>query len=350
MKKVVLLAAAAFVIFLIVNGIQSSIERAQTVVKSIEDVQAQEGIPVVVTDVVTRDLIEFRSFTGQVKGLEQADATAMILEKIEGINVTVGSRVNRDQVLVNLDRTNPAARYRQASDAFAEAVKDRERSSDLLEAGAISEQMYDRAVLAENIARADLDAVNRMLEVRAPISGLVTDIFYDEGETVNPGAPIIRVAKLETVITEIEVGDSEIPLFSEGLSARIQTRTFPDRVFEGRVSRIALSTNPSARNFTIKIEIPNLEHLLKPGMFTTVDVVISEATNRVAVPADALVSENGSTFVYIINGETARKVPVVQGITSGTWVEVSGEISESDIVVIEGHNKLQNGSKVVVIS
>ena len=351
MKKVIFLILAGIVVVLVVIGIQSSIKKAQTTVITIEDIQEREGIPVVTVQAERRDLFLVRNFTGSIKGIEQADATAMILEKIETIHVPLGARVRKGQVLLSLDHQNPTVRYQQTNDALAEAEKELERSTGLLKAGAISEQIHDKAVLAEKIARADFDAINRLLEIRAPVDGIVTDIFRERGETVSPGVPIIRIAKLDIVITEIEVGETDIALVKKGLRARVRTNSFPGKTFHGILTKIALSTNPDARNFTIKIEIPNPEHLLKPGMFTIVDLIIAVSAGVAATPIDALISENGKSYIYVLQGDmTVRKELVTTGIVDGEWVEIIDGVAVDDTVVLEGHNRLTDGSIVVIVS
>lgn len=354
MKKVYFLIATGIlvlVVSLVYLGVQSSIEKAQTVVESIEDIQAAEGVPVVITRAEKRDLLQIRSFIGSVKGIEQADATAAILEKIETINVSPGDRVVKDQLLLTLDRQNPSTRFRQSQDALDSAIKELERSKNLFEAGGISEQLYERAVLVERIARADFEAVNRLLEIKAPISGIITDVFFERGETVSPGVPILRIADLKSVYTEIEVGESDIHLVKKGLQAEVRTNSAPGRKFTGTVSSVALSANPEARNFTIKIEVPNPDLILKPGMFTIVDLVVGRSDEVTSVPLDALVTEDGVSFIYVVSEDMkAKRVAVTPGIVYKEWVEVTGNVSPGETIILEGQNKVSDGVKVVVVS
>jgi RND family efflux transporter MFP subunit len=355
MKRI--LYTLAFIVFgvivivLIISGIKESKRRSQEKPVSIDSIQKQEGIPVTVVKAEKRTIMQTRTFTGTVKGSEQADATSMILEKIEAIHVKLGDQVKKDQLLVTLDRQNPTARYRQVSDAYADAKKELERSKALFDAGAISQQLYDKAVLAEKIARASVDDVTRLLEVRAPIDGTVTDIFFETGQTVSPGVPIIKIARLNQLITEVVVGEKDIPQIAVGQRAIITTSSYPGRIFNGRISSKALSTNPAARNFTIKILFENTNNLLKPGMFTAVDVILNEKLGALVVPVDALVKENGGMFVYVVAPDsTVRKVSVQSGLSDGEWVSITGSVSLNDTVVIEGQNKLKEGVKVTIIS
>ncbi|MCH7782446.1 efflux RND transporter periplasmic adaptor subunit, partial [candidate division KSB1 bacterium] len=70
-----------------------------------------------------------------------------------------------------------------------------------------------------------------------------------------------------------------------------------------------------------------------------------------AVPTDAIISEDGNAYIYIVNsGMVVEKVPVSPGIVDGEWVEIQGEVSAGASVILEGHNKVVDGTKVTVIS
>ncbi|MFC1513712.1 efflux RND transporter periplasmic adaptor subunit [candidate division KSB1 bacterium] len=351
MKKIVFVILAAIVIFYTYLGVQDFIKRSETTIVTIEDIQEQDGVPVLTTTIEERDLYLVRSFNGSIKGIEQADVTSKIMERISEVKVSLGDRVKMDEVLIEFDPLSPGIGFKQASDALEDAKKDFERSKNLLDAGALSKQMHEKAELALKIAQSNFNDVLKLTEVKAPFEGTVTDIFYKKGETVAPGLPIIRIARLDRVISEIEVGETDLPLLETGQKSRIKTGSFAGITFEGIVNKIALSKDPITRNFIVEIEIPNPGHLLKPGMFAAVDLIIGKSENVLAVPEDAIVSENGTAFIYLVDANAiAKKVLVEEGIKDGEWIEVKGDINSGDEIVVEGHNRLSDGAKVIKVS
>ncbi|MCP4723500.1 MAG: efflux RND transporter periplasmic adaptor subunit [bacterium] len=351
MKKYIFMILFVFVIVLIYRGIEASIERSRTEVMTIDAYQEQNGVPVVTAKAAMKDLSLTKSYTGSIRGYEQADAAAKIMEKIEKFNVTLGQKVREGQLLLTLDKQNPTAQYRQAKDALDNANNDLDRNKELLEVGAISQQVFEKVELAAKIAQANFDAVVSMLEVKSPISGTVTDIFYEKGETVSPGMPIMRIATLGRVVIEIQVGETEIPLLEKGQKALVSAKSFPDQVFDGSVYTIALSTDPQKRNFNIEILIPNSEMKLKPGMFSVVELIIDRVQEVIAVPADAVLKNGDTSYIYVVQSNmTVKQVMVDPGVNDGEWIEVPAGISEGDVVVIEGHNRLKDGVKVITES
>ena len=350
MKKVVFSVLFIVVVLLVINGVRASIERSRTEILTIEDIQVRDGVPVRVSPVVKKDLRTIRSFTGSIKGITQADAVSVIMEKVLDIKVSLGDEVKSGQHLITLDHRTTSA-YRNISEALDDAKLDLKRTEELFKAGAVSQQIYDKAKLRVKVAQADMDAAEWRQKISAPIDGIVTDIFIRKGESVAPGIPLVRIAQLEKVITEVFVSEADIPLIKNGQGAIIKISSYPEREFDGIVSRVALSTNPGARNFTVRVDIQNPEHLLKPGMFAAVDLIVGEKKNVIAVPANALIKENGKCYVYRVNPDnTVQKVPVTTGITEGEWIQVSGEINTESSIVVEGHNKLSDGAKIVVVS
>ncbi|MFC1728821.1 efflux RND transporter periplasmic adaptor subunit [candidate division KSB1 bacterium] len=351
MKKLLFLILAGAVVVFVILGVQASIERARTTVMTIEDYQAEKGIPVVAEKVEIRNLRSILSYTGTIKGIEQADVSAAVnIEKVLNVHVTPGQTVRRDQLLISLDDRNTSA-SRRAQDALEDARRDFERTQELFNAGAVSQQVLDKAELLLKAAQAEVDAVAWRHKVSSPLAGTVTDVFVEKGQTVTAGTPLVRVAQLDRVLTEILVAETDITKVRKRQSAVIRTRSFADIEFTGAVTEIAFSTDPDSRNFTVKIEIPNGDGFLKPGMFVDADLVIEEVADAVAVPVDALVNDNGAIYVFVLRDDsTAQKVRVEPGIQETTWVEIPSGLGPDDTIVVEGHNKLTDGVKVEVVS
>jgi len=351
MKKVLVIIFAGIVVVFVVRGVLLNIERSKASVITIEDLQEETGIPVITAQAEVRDIKSTLSYTGTVRGIEQADVTAAVqIEKVLDIAVAPGQRVKQGEVLLTLD-TRITGAYRQTTDALADAQQDLQRIRELYKVGAVSRQSLDKAELAVNIAQANMDAAEWRHKVASPIGGTVTDIFVEKGQTVLTGIPLVRVAQLDRVIADIQAAESDIARIKKGQTALVHLQTYPGREFTGRVREVALSANPKERNFKIEIEIPNSGRLLKPGMFARVDLVVDEMRGATAVPYDALVKDNGAYYVFIVKRDmTVKKTAVAPQQVDSGWVGIPNGISPGESVVVEGHNKLTDGAKVTVVS
>jgi len=351
MKRIILLGFAGFIIVLVYFGVQASIERSRAKVMTIEDYQQQDGIPVTTTTAELRELKSVLSYTGTIKGIEQADVTSAVqIEKVLDIHVKPGQKVRKGALLVTLDNRITST-YKVLNDRHEDAKLDLERAEKLYGAGAVSKQTLDKAGLAFKAAQAEIDAMMWRHKVVAPISGTVTDVFVELGQTVMTGTPLVRVAQLDRVETEINVAETEIAMLKTGQEAIIGIQSYPGRKFTGSVSEISLSTNPSTRTFRVKVEIPNEDGILKPGMFSDVDLVVGRAENAVSIPADALIKENGGFVVFVVqNDTTVKKVQVTPKLADGEYIEIPDGIAQDDVIVIEGQNMLTDGAKIKIVS
>jgi multidrug efflux pump subunit AcrA (membrane-fusion protein) len=138
-------------------------------------------------------------------------------------------------------------------------------------------------------------------------------------------------------------------LVAIGQAAGIEVDAFPERTFQGRVSRIAPMLQEASRVAQMEVEVVNDSLLLKPGMFCKVTLVLEEKNSAQVVPTQAVVTRNGDTGVFVIReGETqARFIPVELGITTPDKTEIlTPEIQ--GLVVSLGQHLLEDGSTVIL--
>lgn len=182
-------------------------------------------------------------------------------------------------------KADPQALKAQAEAAraaydVAEAAADVARANlAVLQAGAPAEQITAAVALAER-AEAALRAVRarrQQAAVVAPQAGIVTDIVLHEGEVAAPGAAIVQLARPEEVTLTVYVPEPDMGRVTVGQRATVWVDSFPDRAFEGTVTRVAERAEFTPKNvqtreeradtvFPVKITLANPEGLLKPGM------------------------------------------------------------------------------------
>ncbi len=351
MKKIVFVILLLLVAGFLTRGILKNIEDSEKKVESIPEIQKREGIPVEVKAAEISDIKKSRLYTGTIKGSSQADAMPKIQERIEGISVKVGDRVSKGGIIATLSTKNPTARYQQSKLILELAEKELERIKTLFKEGALSETELDRTENAYKLAKTTFESVEEMVNVRTPISGIVTDIFANVGETVNPAQPIARISKFQEIELEIKAGESEINSVSAGQKVIIKVSYDDGNIYEGKVDRIALSADPKDRSFNVWILIPNKDMKLRPGMFVTAELIIQENKNSVVIDKDSRINDNSGSYVFVINEDLiCVKKNIITGIAEGNKLEVIEGIEEGEKVIIRGKNKLIGGEKVLIVN
>ncbi|NIR50146.1 MAG: efflux RND transporter periplasmic adaptor subunit, partial [Aliifodinibius sp.] len=226
-----------------------------------------------------------------------------------------------------------------------------ERMKSLHEAGAISQQEFDKVELRYDIAQQDFQAARKIVHIVSPINGVVTHIYRKVGETVPMGKPVVRVARLDEVLIKLNIDETQIAGVQNGQEAIVTVAAYPNKEFTGYLENLSLSADPDSRTFQAWVRVDNEEFLLRPGMFAEVELLITTEENVLIVSKDALIEKDNASMVYVVTDQNvARAQEVSIGGNSGTQVRVVSGVLENDRVVVLGHNKLEDGKKVHIVS
>ncbi|MGC8837947.1 MAG: HlyD family secretion protein, partial [Anaerolineae bacterium] len=205
------------------------------------------------------------------KGLDAAKTA------LEGYARSLSNLVGQKEDPLVLEAQVAAA---EANMRVAEAaVREAQAALEALKEGATAEQKeVARAQVREAEALVQvLEAQRAKAEILAPSDALVLERLVHRGEAVTPGALLFRLAQLDTVYLTVYVAERDLGLVHLGQPVVVTVDSFPGRTFEGKVVHIATEAEFTPKNvqtreervhmvFGVKVEIPNPEHLLKPGM------------------------------------------------------------------------------------
>lgn len=296
-----------------------------------------------------RDITLSKTYTGSLEGEEQAYVVAKISERIIDIKVRVGDYVEKGRLVVELDKVG-AASYYQAEAGYLNSKKDLERMQALYSEGAISQQMVDGTQTAFNIAKANYDASKSLVELTAPISGVVTEINGEAGDLAMPGGRIISIAKINRLKAVFNVGEQDIMSLIVNQPIEVFSELKPDLVMKGKVIRISKSADVESRTFEINGLITNSsDKWFKPGMFCRVRIILKNQKGSLAVPSNSIITTGNDRGVYIIDDSKAYFRKVTLGIKDDTYTEILNGVNENEKVVTVGMNNLKDGIPVNIV-
>src|SRR5262245_56363669 len=230
------------------------------------------------------------------------------------MNVQTGDDVKQDQLLASIDpripRNNLAqaeANLQVAQAQLANARAQLARSDTLFKTQAITQTEHDQARLdfananaAVIRARSDLDnARDRMndTKLRAPVSGTIIaknvelgTVISSPTQDVGGGTLLFKMANLDTVQIRALVDETDIGKVQPALRTTITVDAYPNRPFEGSVLKVEpqATVQQNVTMFNVLIRIPNVGHLLKPGMNTEVEIHVGRRDSVIAIPNAAL--------------------------------------------------------------
>jgi len=184
--------------------------------------------------------------------------------------------------------------------------------------------------------------------VRAPAAGVVSRRLVDPGATVTPSTALLQMVDVDPVVISIPVAERETVFLRPGMSAAISADALPGRTFQGSVTTISAVLAAATRTAEVKIEVPNPERRLRPGMTARVDLVLAHRVNVVTVPVDAVLEQDGMKRLFVVQQATARAREVETGVSDGERVEIRRGVAAGELVVIAGQLTLRDGAAVVV--
>lgn len=299
--------------------------------------------------VLLNELSISKTFSGTLEGEEQANIIAKIPERIMKINVKVGDYVKYGTILFELDKAGAQSQYYQAQAAYLNAQKNFERMRNLLKEGAVSQQAFDATQTQYEVAKANFEAARSTVEITSPLSGIVTSINVNIGDLANPQMPMATVANIGRMKAKFNVGESDVPHIYVGQPVQVYSEINPDLIQSGKVFQTSKSANIQSRTFEIQALFPNTkDNWFKPGMFCTITVNLKTKKDVLTIPNSAIVKENNSDGVFLIENNKAFLKTITTGLTDGKYIEVTSGLNSGDEIVTLGMNNLKNGTVVIV--
>lgn len=307
---------------------------------------AEELPSVNVEQVFVQKVPQEAVYTSTIQAYVKNNIVPQTAGRITKINVEVGDRVRKGQVLAEIDKVQ----LQQAQLQLHNAEVELERLKSLYNAGGLSKSDLDAIELQYNVAKTQVQNLIENTTLLSPIDGVITARNYDAGDMYAMSAPIFTVEQIKPVKLLVAVSESDYTKVKKGDRVSITAEAFSDLVFEGKIERIYPTIDPSTRTFNVEVVVANNYSTLRPGMFARVKICFGENEN-VVIPDIAVVKQQGSgeRFVYVLNEDgTVTYQKVELGRRMGTEYEVLSGLVDGATVVTGGQIRLKDGIKVSV--
>ncbi len=285
---------------------------------------------------------------GNARANESVDVSSKTSNVVIGVKFRDGERVQRGQVLVQLDDAATRADVAAAQAAVTESEAQYNRSRELLNTQALSKSQFDQLEATLKANRARLQAATSRLEdtlIRAPFSGRVGLRRVSVGALISPGDVITTLDDTSVIKLDFAVPENFVATLREGLTVRATAPAFPGRAFSGKVASIDSRVDQNTRSVTVRALLANDDGALKPGMFMSVQLA-KEERDALLIPEEALTPEADKQFVFVVtDGKAERREVRIGGRQPGT-VEVLAGLSPGERVIVEGTQKVRDGAAV----
>ena len=361
------------------------------------------AVPIDSAKAETRELQRVVQAVGTLDPNEEVTVSNQVEGTVEKLYVDLGDAVRAGQLLAQLDirelelavhqqeaalqqelarlgladastslDESTTSQVRQAEATFAEAKIRLDRVRKLTEEGVVSKQQLDEQQAKYDVAEAAVrgaretvwniratiaarSAALRLSEkkladakIMAPMNGFIKDRLAVEGQFLKSNSPVVTIVQNSPLKLRLDVPEGAVSSVAIGRTVKFHVDAFPDREFDGKISRISPSVDQQSRTLKLEAIVNNSAGLLKPGFFARVTIQTDRKDRAVVVPADALFSFAGLEKLFIIeNGKVAERV-VRSGLRLDGQVEIVEGLKEGEIVAISNLGNLQQGREVSV--
>ena len=279
---------------------------------------------------------------------------------VSKVSFASGARVTEGEMLVQLDTRQEQAQLASAQAQMELAKVNLDRSQKLLDQKAIAQSDFDLSSAQYKSAEAAVGQAQATIDrktIRAPFAGVTGIRQVNLGQYVNSGDPIVPLQAMDAVFMNFSVPQQSIAALKVGAPVVATVEGSRDSVFRGRISAVDPVVNDATRNVKVQATFPNPSGELKPGMYSTVRVVVGQAEPTVALPASAINYAPYGNSVFILedmkgpNGKTYRGVRqqfVKVGRSEGDQISILEGVKPGDEVATSGVFKLRPNAAVKV--
>lgn len=352
----------------LVSGLYA-VQSCTTKEKKIED--QEKTIPVVVHQSQSGTGTSYATASGKLVSKNSTNVSTRMMGYITRMHANVGQSVGAGQLLVSINSTDIQAKGGQANAQISQAQanyniakKDYERFSNLYKQQSASQKELDDMRARYEMAQAGLQAAQQMknevnaqyryTNITAPISGVVTAKYANEGDMASPGMPLLSIESSNILQAQVLVSEQDIVMIQQGQGVNVTLKSTNEQV-SGTVAEVSRSAANTGGQYMVKINIAQSKTLL-PGMFVSVQFpfkksgsVNQDFQESLSVPKSALVEQGQLTGIYTISPQkTAVLRWVKTGRIMGDQVEVLSGLSNNDSYILSADGKLYNGAKVSI--
>ena len=334
---------------------------------STEDAAASHVVEVVVEELKPSTWQGIIRTFGVVEALEEVNVAAELSGTVTAVHVNEGDRVQRGQLLLELDPQKRQLAVEQADQqveraraTLQEARLKLQRRRNLAEKKTISREVLDNAQLTVDASTAAYQqavasqqlAVRELADTRivSPTEGLVEIQAVEVGEPVQAGASLVTLQAVQGLRVHTWVSEADIVQVHAGGPALVTASGLAGREFEASIEWVGVNADPATGNFPVKLILAGDTESLRPGMTASAELQGISVHDALLLPESALVDRDRRRVVFVVKQSVVHmKEPLLAAGFSNRLHVLQG-LAPGDQVVVAGQSQLLDGATVSIRS
>ncbi|WGI23477.1 efflux RND transporter periplasmic adaptor subunit [Amylibacter sp. IMCC11727] len=285
---------------------------------------------------------------GQTAAFRLLDVKSETSGQVISTPLRAGTMVGEGELLCRLDEGTKKASLAEAKARLAEAQANNNASASLVQKGYASETTAISRVAQLEAAQAAVDRAEKEmdhLEIHAPFSGILETDTAEFGALMQPGATCARILELNPIKLVGFATEQQVKRIAVGGTAG--ARLIGGETVVGKLTFISRSSDPQTRTFKVEVTVPNENLKIRDGSTAEIYIALSGETGHLLPQSSLTLNDEGVIGVRVVNGETAKFMPVniINETSDGFWVSGLGETAE---VIVVGQEYVVTGRRVTV--
>jgi len=309
-------------------------------------------IPVKVMNIGFSDHSTGQNYVGTIEASSSVSLSFSGMGTVERILVSEGERVRKGQLLAVLNSGTVQNSYNATKSTLRQAQDAYDRLKPLHEKGSLTDIAWievetglEQAKAMEAIARKSVEDCN----LYAPINGVISSRSIEVGVNVMPGLSAFKLVSIDEVNVNVSISENEIGNVKIGQTAAITVSALDNQEYKGVVDKKGVEANQISRTYPIKIKIGNTKSELMPGMVCKVYLEQPDKTENIVIPNRSVqISPDNKKFVWLADGNIAKRRFITVGSLSNYGVIVENGLSAGDKLIVEGYTKISEGMKISI--
>ena len=332
---------------------------------------------------------------GQFTAYQEVDLHAKVSGYVQRINVDIGDRVRKGQVIATLEvpelnaqlagaqaevrhsrseikRSQSEVSRVEANYVAVHAAYARLKQASEQRPGLIAQQELDDAQARDQNSAAQVDAAKSALDateqqlgvsqaddlrvqtlsdysmIVAPFNGVITRRYADTGSLILAGTtsntqamPVVRVAQSDLLRLRMPVPEADVQFIQAGSTVEVSVQAVA-RVFPAKVVRFTRALDASTRTMLAEGDVPNTNLSLGPGMYAETEIVLQQHNGVLSLPSQAIPQNVSPPYVLVVTKQNrVEKKDVKVGIQGQNRTEITGGLLEGDSVIVSGQTNYQ---------
>lgn len=290
---------------------------------------------------------------GTLTAVHGVNLSAELGGQVTAIAFKNGQKVQKGQLLVQLDNASDVQELKNLQAQLALANQNLQRQRPLYKSGAVAPSDFDsiRSQVKQITAMVSKQkALLAMKAIKAPFAGRVGIAQVHVGAYVSPGTQLVTLQTLDPLYVQFSLPEQVIPQLHVGQPVRVQVDSAGSEVVMGRLTAINAAVDEQTRSILLQATVPNRDGRLYPGSFSSIHVLLPPQKGMLAVPQVAVNYTLYGDTVYVVThtkkGYIAKQRNVTLGMRQGSDVAVVSGLKPNERVIVAGQLLIHDGQAI----